>query len=108
MQLREFISATLEEIASGIEDAQSNRSPGLATVNPRVKSGSGREIDGVPLIDVEIDVAVTATESGEASAGIRLSIFNLGAKVSDSSAAVHRVKVAIPVAFPVVNDLADP
>ena len=82
MELKTFVSTTLQEVCNGIADAQSKISTAgssgcISPRNPTKATGEGY------LEYVEFDVAVTATEGTNTSAGAGVSVIpflQLGAK----------------------------
>ena len=80
MNLREFVTETLVEIAAGIEDAQKQLqdSGSTAEINPYMtKDGSDKWVTGGRRKNVEIvefDVAILASEDTNAKAGIALKV----------------------------------
>lgn len=101
MDLKAFVSETIVQIISGVEDAirKAAEVSDTGKVNP--------EYEGSPhgkTQDVEFDVAVTVTErSGrEGGAGLKVAVFQAGAKGerATENVAVSRVRFTVPVAVP--------
>jgi len=119
MNLKEFISETLEQIISGVSDAQTNL-PGDGEVNPHIwmaqrgdaakhkilESNSGKWIHLV-----KFDVAVTVAEGSDTKGGIGLFVGPVtlgssgGSKLENSS--VNRIQFEIPVAYPKTDSEAE-
>ena len=106
MQLDEFVKTSLEQIVSGVQQAQKTAEAMGATINPSVRSSaSGRmHSNGTLIQDVEFDVAVTTTETGGSNAGLRVGWASVGAGVegrsSKENSAVSRIKFVVPVGLP--------
>ena len=114
MELKDFISNTIEQISQGIIDATKRCSSYGVIVNPRVTIGNGdnfsipkypEHVNIVRRVQLlKMDVAVTAEESHEsaAGAGLKISILglNFGAQDGSSKANENRVRFSIPVCFP--------
>lgn len=100
MDLKDFVRDTLTQIIEGVTEAQSSTQEGTS-VNPvghgAVPSPSWGH---TPIQDVEFDVAVTTTEETGAGGGITVFGVGVGAKMSDLSSSVSRIKFRVPVAFP--------
>lgn len=78
VELKDFVSETLKQVIEGIAMAQPAAQEKHARINPKglVRTGAsdyivqeGRDHPPIPQI-IESDVAVTASQSGEAKAGI--------------------------------------
>lgn len=117
MQLQEFVTESLLQIANGVSEAQ-RKIVGNAQINPRlpdhanVSSGHFTKIpkdmillrDGEVVTMVQFDVAVTTTEGTGTKGGIGVvsGILNLGSSgQSDrSNSAVTRLQFAVPMVLP--------
>src|SRR6266513_971279 len=113
MDLEEFVSSALTQIARGISKAQSDAANTGAWINP-----AGRMVSAEPggtievdenilsrLDNVQFDVAVTASDEqrADAKAGLKIAVLaGLGASgsVSYQNAAVSRVQFRVPVVWP--------
>src|SRR5260221_6926261 len=107
MELKDFVSATLQQIIDGVAAAQQHAgkagasvSPGQLTVTERpmlLWKRGGHE----PVQLVEFDVAVSTSEAGEAKggAGIFVGPVGIGAQSSSDtkSSAVNRIKFVVPL-----------
>ena len=116
MDLKEFVSQTLTQIAEGIAEAQKGAAPSGAWISPVgsslpdrpgatvVKSPNGDRY----LDSVHFDVAVSASEDKAGKAGAQLRILTVGigadANTSTHNASVSRVQFSVPVSWPVSAD----
>lgn len=115
MDVREFVSATLTQIAFGVSDAQIAMRESPARVNPRLLGGN---IQGHgPLADdgsltrvVEFDIAIEVkAETGtNAKVSVVGGIFGLsaGGQSADASARTSRIKFSVPMSFPISEGLS--
>jgi hypothetical protein len=116
VNLQEFISQALVQIATGIRDAGKELQPLGAVVNPRhIWAANAPLTHIVGYIDerkeqqravhsVDFDVAVTVVEGTGSKGGIGVVVgaFALGTQGSSeqSNTSVSRVKFKVPIAFP--------
>ena len=121
MELKEFISQSLQEIALGMLEAdkalanQTNAivNPADVLVNSESSQAYGRtraSTDARPSRDsriverIDFDVSVTVQEGSEAGGGIKVSVMNFGvganAKTDTRTAAESRIKFSVPMVFP--------
>jgi len=105
MELRDFISQALQDIANGIVDAQ-GKTPDGATVNPADTRGTDAKahgLNGNPVQNVEFDVALTLLRGSETKGGIGVfaGAINLGSsgKSETANTSYSRVKFSIPMVF---------
>jgi hypothetical protein len=113
VQLKDFVSETLKQVIEGILAAQVFAKEKGALVNPRglvpltpdsdkyiVDSG---EQAAIPQF-IEFDVAVSASESGEAKAGVGIFAGAIGvgtqAKLEGANSSTNRIRFSVPVQFP--------
>lgn len=115
MELREFVSDVLVQIAQGIKQADENVGLAGGIASPAVRRtmpGAAGDAhfttldNGAPVFLVKFDVAVTVSNTGEQSGGGRLtvaSIFSAGleGKSTDAASTVSRVQFQVPLALPV-------
>ncbi|MGH7193540.1 MAG: hypothetical protein ACREJM_08415 [Candidatus Saccharimonadales bacterium] len=108
MQLDVFVKTTLEQIISGVVDAQASAAQHGASVNPNVRSAqAGRAVhhSGAVIQDVQFDVAVSVTESEKSGAGLKVGIPWVGGGIEGGSSAQHghesRIKFVVSLALPV-------
>jgi hypothetical protein len=110
MKLDEFVSQTLKQVIDGVSVAQqyaksknANINPSTARMDSKASNYSFCGKTGIPLQDVEFDVAVTVSESsstsdGDANVGaISVSAQNQSANQSSS---VSRIKFKVPILLP--------
>jgi hypothetical protein len=106
MQLDEFVKTSLEQLVSGVRQAQQAVAGMGAAINPSVRSSPpGRmHSNGTVIQDVAFDVAVTTSETGGSKAGLRVGWAAVGAGVEGKSSNEHsevsRIKFVIPVGLP--------
>jgi len=111
VELKEFITETLMQIADGIEDAQKRLKDrgSKAIVNTNMTATDvGHVVTGGrrrPVEFVEFDVAVLADEGTEKRAGVGLTVASLlkldaGGKSSQSKGSESRIKFKIPMSYP--------
>ncbi|WP_351189333.1 hypothetical protein [Shewanella sp. TB4-MNA-CIBAN-0142] len=110
MQLDEFVSQTLKQVIDGVSDAQKYGALRNANINPssaRMDSKAAGYIfcaqTGVPLQEVEFDIAVTVSESNTTSDGDK----SIGAisvtaanQASNQNSSVSRIKFKVPILLP--------
>lgn len=110
MQLNEFISQTLNQIIDGVTSAQEYGKTKKANINPssaRMDSKASGYCycseTGIPLQDVEFDVAVTVSESNITSNGDKnigaISVTSLN-QASNQNSSVSRIKFKVPILLP--------
>lgn len=113
MELKEFISETLTQIAKGVKDAQDNVAPLGAKVNPAnvasfhgdipYCSGGGKS-DGKMLCNIEFSVALTndRTTANGSGIGILFGAVSLGGKhdASDKNTTLTSIKFNVVMELP--------
>ena len=115
MELKEFISSTLTQIAEGVKDAQQSYSELGGEVNPaNLHSVGGTTIpygiihtgynNVVLLCNVHFEIALTKEDSNSQSGGIGvfLDVLSLGHKDTDCGArsSITRISFDVPVSLP--------
>ena len=116
MQLHEFITETLSQIAKGVGDANKKLQGTTAIVNPRhVKYNYNENNRAYGWLDekeqmnravhlVEFDIAVTATDGKENKGGIGVAFGPIGLgtarKEEHERVAENRVSFGIPMVYP--------
>jgi hypothetical protein len=113
MELREFVSNALIQIAQGVKDAQHDESSAGALVNPRVVDVKGRADqqggmltgNGELIREVQFDVVVTAMDGDGNKDEIDVdaaSLLEVGApaELMPSNNAVNRIRFRVPIALP--------
>ena len=116
MQLHEFITETLTQIATGIDNANERLSESEAVVNPRhiiynsdpkvhTYGWLSTKADRLPAVHlVDFDVSVTATEGKENKGGIGVSVGSIGLgtmrKSEQEQMAQNKIRFSIPIVMP--------
>ncbi|MGL5397577.1 hypothetical protein [Aeromonas veronii] len=104
------MSETLKQIIDGVTSAQeygrsknANINPSSARMDTKVSGYSYCVETGIPLQDVEFDVAVTVSESNFTSDGDKsVGAISVSAESSSTSqnSSVSRIKFKVPILFP--------
>lgn len=104
MDLKEFTKQTLVQIVEGAAAANAALSNGAYIPYEAPNNSKGMYIyeDGANVIEVDFDVAITATESEGANGGASLkvaSFFNLGggAESKTENQTISRIKYTLPL-----------
>ena len=111
MDLKTFVSETLQQIIEGVREAQEKNQKGQspqgqgAAINPGSKYGEGATGHRTPPRTIDFDVAVAVTEGSESrekdSLGVASYVADNGERsASNSNSTVSRVKFSIPVNLP--------
>jgi len=115
MQLKEFITESLNQIFIGISDAKTSAALHGFQVNPWITTGKS-DMAGVlvdretkpPLQIVDFDVAVTTEESKQSKggAGIMIAAITFGghAQSDTKNSVVSRIRFSVPISFPRASD----
>jgi hypothetical protein len=105
MELKVFISETLQSIANGIIEAQ-NKMPLGATVNPsdiREQNNKPHGLNFNPMQDIEFDIAISVLEGSETKGGIGVlaGALNLGTsgKSENSNTSQSKIRFTVPMVF---------
>lgn len=115
MDIKEFLSESINEIVDGVVLAQKKASPKGAIVNP---SGLNFESEAFPMFNtndnsatalIDFDLAITISEDKKSDSKLNVSagFLGIGAKghveggSSEKESNVHRLKFKIPVHLPV-------
>ena len=97
MDLKTFVSESLNQIIQGIEAAQSSNK--ASQVNPSDVSNYAQKV-----VEIAFDVAVTVEKGSGTQGGISVltGILGLGAsgESKQSDLTTHRLRFAVPVRFP--------
>ena len=114
MNLRDFISETISQIAEGVKDAQGQHVAHGARVNPRLTTSADLAIkhglifsSGSAAQLVQFDVALTTIEGTGTKGGIGVfaGVVSLGSagqsKTENSS--ISRVQFVVPLVLPEAN-----
>ena len=105
MELREFITATLVEIQSGVQDAinVAVRDGMKGAINPSFDPRKDKDL----IEKVQFDIAVTVGEkkTGSAEGGIKVVGINFGGSAGGSHETSHvsRIQFSIPLIPPTTN-----
>ena len=110
MELKEFVTETLIQIADGIAQAQQqlqeNKSETIINTN-MTKTDNDHLVTGGkrrPVEIVEFDVAILANEGTETSAGIGLTVASLlkldtSGKFKQTTGSESRIKFKVPMSY---------
>ena len=114
MELREFVSLTLQQLIDGIAEAQGKVQTG--EVNPKIWNYQREEAAKLKILEsnagkwihlVEFDVAVTVAEGTATKGGLGLVVgpvaLGSSGQSSNQSSTVSRIKFEVPVAWPSVK-----
>jgi hypothetical protein len=113
MEIKDFITASLEQIAEGTRNAQAAVTAAGGYVNPAMHHGAGADPTYFGSYDshqsiflVDFDIAVTVAEElkGEGGAKLRVAgVFSLGGSgaIASSSETTSRLRFKVPLALPV-------
>ena len=114
MELKEFITETLAQIAAGVEAAQTEVRDAGGFVNPAHRAGKqeqdkshfGSLTSGQNIFLVDFDVTVTVIEATETEGKAKLNVAGLlnlgtGGQSNASSTAINRISFKVPLAMPV-------
>lgn len=112
MEIKEFVSTVIIQVVTGLNTAkeQLKENDSGAIINPAVGGDGNVHNDTWPprrlIQQIEMSIAVTATDSHNigGKAGLNIAVFSAeisGAKVSASNSTVNTVKFTVPIAFPV-------
>lgn len=110
MQLDDFVSQTLKQIIDGVSAAQKYGKTKNTNINPSSARMDGKASNytvcietGMPLQDIEFDIAVSVGESnqtggdGESIGEIAVTSAN---QVTNQSSSVSRIKFKVPILLP--------
>lgn len=110
MELKEFVSESLTQIISGIQDAQDKSKETGGQVVPSIIYNHHQGIDIISHIDfdpvalVKFDVSVTTNDvsNTKAGGGLFIAAFGAGAQTGTESSnnQLSRLQFTIPVALP--------
>mgnify|MGYP001131451635 CR=1 FL=1 len=110
MDLREFVSMTLQDIVKGIQEAQKVEGVGGCIAPSGIGghnfssssdiSHNGRIVSTVVRFDVALTVEKSETSGGKGGVSIAVLSAGLGAQVSSKNSAASRIQFAVPVVLP--------
>ena len=114
MDLKDFISETIQQISLGVKDAMEKCQEMDVIVNPDITIGSDGDYyvpekknvamqRRVQVIDMDISVVVTAGTENNIGGKIGISMLGVSgtSKEMDNTSNTNRVKFSIPVCLPV-------
>lgn len=116
MQLKDFVSETLNQIVEGIIAAQRFGDERGALVNPKGLVGSNNKADwdrasGESASRIEFDVAITAVEGKGTKGGIGVFVGAIGlgsqGQSETSQSTVSRIKFSVPLHLPKAKALQE-
>ena len=107
MELKNFVKATLVQIAQGVKDAQGEVREIGGSVNPYERydtGGMGTHLSRGVVQTVNFDVAITASEGCTSREGIGVVVASIALgkrnESNDQSSSVSRVQFEVPLALP--------
>ena len=112
MELSEFVSKTIIDIAKGLETAAEVLSDSDIIINPAPQDGLAVSLRYTaddkkryrPAQQIDFDVSVVASNKDVTSGGLRISVMGIGGGVNSESGTgqshVSRLRFSIPVCFP--------
>lgn len=104
MELKDFIAQTLWEVFEGVKAAQEQAAAHEGyEVNPWFMGGADTVIGQAgkkAVYPIEFDVAVEASDTRNADAGIRISGVGGGVQKEEMSKYQNRIKFTIPITLP--------
>jgi len=114
MELKEFISNTIEQIALGVMDLQSKSDVLNIIVNPNVTVGGDGDFsipkkpehvtitNRVTLIKMDVALVVNENEGAKIGGKVGISVFSIGSDVTSDKTVSNSSKVSfsIPVVLP--------
>jgi len=115
MELSDFIAASLDEIVAGVNKGRAGKYGYF--VAPSLDDFDGKQLYGLgfasvlitgekdkcwtPLLAVDFDVAITASEKSGGKIGINImQLIKAGGEKTDATENVNRIKFKIPLALP--------
>ena len=117
MDIKEFVSVAIMQIAQGIKEAsekcQENQLDVIVNPNVTIGSDNGAGIPKNPeqyqisrriqMVDMDIAVTVQNTKERGTNGSLSISVLGIGGKRIGKSANIHesRIHFSIPVSFPV-------
>lgn len=104
MELRDFVSRTLIEIAEGVAAGAKAAAEVGAVVNPRERSPHGHEQATSKSVDIEFTVGLSVTDAAKAKGGIGVvaGLFAIGThrESNATTGATTHIKFTVPMILP--------
>lgn len=104
MELKEFVSRTLTEIAEGVAEGAKAAEATGAIVNPRERNPRGEDGVSGKCIDIEFTVGLSVTDAAKAKGGIGVvaGIFAIGThgESNATTGATTHIKFSVPMILP--------
>ncbi len=107
MELKDFIKNTLIQINEGVTEAQ-KKDKTNAIINPSLISNGYIDLNlgKISVQTIELEAEISITSNSDSGGGIQVAGFGLNVKGSrKENNATNRVKIPIPVALPVSDNL---
>ena len=114
MEIKDFISNTIEQISEGVRDAHSKCCHYGTIVNPSVGDGGANDyyvgVQGKKwrVQTLDMDIAVTVTETADRGMGGKIGIASFGVGVNKekgySTANESRIRFSIPICLPTARE----
>lgn len=107
MELNEFITKTLTDLAKGVWEAQKECVSNGAYINPsgyesgnNIKDANGNNIP-VAVIEFEIGLTISEGKDGKGGIGVTLGVFDIKAEggAKNEKESINNIKFSIPVAL---------
>jgi len=104
MELNEFITNTLEEIAKGVSGAKPKFEEFGGKINPKIQSRihSGNTTDSKSDVEFEVSLTDTSTDTKGKGIGVLLSVISAGANKTNETEirSMTKIKFNVPVELP--------
>lgn len=121
MELKDFISSAIYEIASGVADATKKCKDLGVVINPNITTGSQGDYcipknpenviiqRRVQIIEMDIAVVVTQSTQKNGEGRVNMSVISVGGDICKENSTVkeNRVRFSLPVCLPVTDVLRD-
>lgn len=112
MDLKEFISETLVQITTGVQEAQEKVKDTGCLINPEgfhqgenLKSGYNKEYRHVQKVKMSVAVNVIENSETKAGLGVVTAIFKAGASAKEGEVnnVMNRIEFEIPISLPIMD-----
>ncbi len=118
MELKDFISQSIQQIFEGVKQAQSQTKDMNGLIAPHKLRMSDKEIPNhqaiigyhhtTPIISVDFDISVTTQDStkDKAGAGIFIAAIGLGGQIGSetSNSQLNKLRFSVPVILPLPEE----